>query len=40
MGGGDRIMQVDVIGAESASAAEDPVIATRCRTLASSVGVQ
>jgi hypothetical protein len=37
MGGGDRIMHLDVVGAGSTTAAEDTVIATRCTTLASRV---
>jgi hypothetical protein len=35
MGGGVRITQVDVVGGGSSTAAEDSIIATRCRTLAS-----
>jgi hypothetical protein len=34
MGGGERIMQVDVVGVGAATAAEDSIIATHCRTLA------
>ena len=33
MGGGDRVMQVDAVGVDVATAAEDPIIATHCRTL-------
>jgi hypothetical protein len=33
MGGGDRVMQVDAVGVDVATAAEDPVIATNCRAL-------
>ena len=40
MGGGDRITQVDVVGAGSSTAAEEPVIASRCRTLASGAGAE
>jgi hypothetical protein len=35
MGGGERIMQVDAVGVGTATAAEDAIIATHCRTLAS-----
>ncbi len=34
MGGGDRVTQVDVVGAGSVTAAEDSIIASRCMSLA------
>jgi hypothetical protein len=34
MGGGERIMQVDVVSEGAATAAEDSILATHCRTIA------
>jgi hypothetical protein len=35
MGGGERIMQVDAVSVGAATAAEDSILATHCRALAS-----
>jgi hypothetical protein len=38
MGGGDHIIRVDVVGVGAPTAAEYPVIASHCHTLAPSIG--
>jgi hypothetical protein len=37
MGGGDHIVQVDVVGSRRTTAAEAPIIATRCTKLAAAI---